>query len=111
MSIDDQTARGCSPAATLEPLELASGAYRTLVRHVDDLALVVLHASEAALIRDAADACLFDDEDAVQRVTAACELLAQLSEFGRLEAHAAARLSDELAAVDGASRRLAARSS
>jgi hypothetical protein len=102
-----------SAAATLDPTEhareAASTAYRNLVRHVDDLALVVLHPAEATTLRDAADACLFDDADAVGRVSAACELLARLSEFGRLEAHAVARLSDELVAVDCESRRLAAR--
>jgi hypothetical protein len=86
----------------------ASAAYCDLVRHVDDLALVTLHASEAAVLRDAADACLFDDDDAVDRVAAACELLARLSEFGRLESFAAARLSEELVAIDCESRRLAA---
>ena len=90
MTNDEQANdRSGSATATLDPTEharaAASLAYRTLVRHVADLALVVLHPAEAALLRDAADACLFDDADAVERVAAACELLARLVEYGRLE--------------------------
>jgi hypothetical protein len=114
MTNDAQPTDQCGTAtATLDSAEHAregaSIAYRNLVRHVDDLALVVLHAAEATTLRDAADACLFDDADALERVSAACELLARLSEFGRLEAQTVARLSDELVAVDCESRRLAAR--
>lgn len=101
---------GASTTVIVERIDIraaASAAYRVLVRHVDDLALVVLHASEAAVLRNAADACLFDDEDAVERVAAACELLARLGEFGRLEIPVTVRLSEELVAVDCESRRLA----
>ena len=101
---------GASTTVIVERIDIraaASAAYRVLVRHVDDLALVVLHASEAAVLRNAADACLFDDDDAVERVAAACELLARLGEFGRLEIPVTVRLSEELVAVDCESRRLA----
>lgn len=101
-----------SATATLAPTghsrTAASGAYRTLVRHVADLALVVLHPDEATVLRDAADACLFDDADAAERVAAACELLVRLGEYGRLESYTATRLGDELVAVDCESRRLVA---
>ena len=111
---EQRTDPGAGATATLAPVasarEGASIAYGNLVRHIEDLALVVLHPAEAAVLRDAADACVFDDEDAVDRVAAACELLARLSDYGRLESHAAARLSDELVAVDCESRRLAAAS-
>ncbi len=106
--------RGGSATATLDPTDgaraAASAAYRALVRHVADLSLVVLHESEAGVLRDAADACLFDDADAVERIAAACELLARLGEYGRLESHTAARLAEELVAVDCESRRLVTRS-
>jgi hypothetical protein len=100
--------RGGSATATLDPTDYAraaSLAYRNLVRHVADLALVVLHPDEAAVLRDAADACLFDDADAAERVAAACELLMRLGEYGRIEPHTAARLGEELVAVDCESRR------
>jgi hypothetical protein len=103
---------GGSATAILDPVddarECASIAYRNLARHVEDLARVVLHETEAAVLREAADACLFDDDDAVQRVATACELLARLSEFGRIEPAVAGRLSEELVAVDCESRRLIA---
>ena len=113
MTNEDQADdRGGSATATLDSTEharaAASQAYRTLVRHVADLALVVLHPAEADLLRDAADACLFDDADAVERVAGACELLARLGEYGRLEPHTISRLCEELVAVDCESRRLAA---
>ena len=114
MTNDEQANdRGGSATATLDSTAeyaRAAAAWRTatLVRHVADLALVVLHPAEADLLRDAADACLFDDADAVERVAAACELLARLGEYGRLEPHTAARLGEELVAVDCESRRLAA---
>ncbi len=113
MTNDERQDDRCGSAtATLAPTDharaAASLAYRTWVRHVDDLALVVLHPDEAAVLRDAADACLFDDADAVERVAAACELLVRLGEYGRLEAHTARRLGDELVAVDCESRRLVA---
>jgi hypothetical protein len=99
-----------SATATLDPTtdyaRAASLAYRNLVRHVADLALVVLHPTEAAVLRDAADACLFDDADAAERVAVACELLMRLGEYGRIEPHTAARLGEELVAVDCESRRL-----
>src|ERR1700704_3418622 len=67
-----QADQGTSLAAVVAPPDdvgaAASTAYRNLVRHIDDLALVVLHAAETAVLRDAADACVFDDEDAVERV-------------------------------------------
>lgn len=115
MTSDERPDDRCGSAtATLDPTDharaAASLAYRALVRHVADLALVVLHPDEAAVLRDAADACLFDDADAVERVAAACELLMRLGEYGRLEPHTAARLGDELVAVDCESRRLVARS-
>jgi hypothetical protein len=115
MEMTDETRQadpGSGAAALLDRIEDiradASIAYRTLVRHVNDLALVVLHPTEASMLREAADACLFDDADAGGRTAAACELLARLSEYGRLEAHAASRLCEELIVVDRASRRLAA---
>jgi hypothetical protein len=106
---------GGSTTAFLDPVdggrEGASIAYGNLARHVEDLARVVLHDTEAAVLRDAADACLFDDDDAVERVAMACELLARLSEFGRIEPTVVARLSEELVAVDCESRRLLAATS
>jgi hypothetical protein len=105
--VDPVTGRTATVTRTDDIGAAASAAYRNLVRHVDDLALVVLHPPEVALLRDAADACLFDDEDAVERLSAACELLARLSEFGRLGSLATARLSEELVAIDCESRRLA----
>jgi hypothetical protein len=112
MTNDERPMDECGGAtATLDPLDgaraAASIAYRNLVRHVADLTSVVLHPAEAALLRDAADACLFDDDDAIERTSVACELLARLTDYGRLEPHAAARLSEELVAVDCESRRLA----
>ncbi len=111
MTNEMRQARDFGPMAIVDPVgdvrEAASVAYCTLVRHVGDLALVVLHPPEAAMLRAAADACVFDDHDAVERVAAACELLARLSEYGRLEPQVAARLGDELVAVDCESRRLA----
>jgi hypothetical protein len=105
---------GGSATATLDPTDhartAASQAYRTLVRHVADLALVVLHPNEAQLLRDAADACVFDDPDAVERVAAACELLVRLGEYGRIEPHTSTRLGEELVAVDCEWRRLLTRS-
>ena len=102
---------GTSLPAVVAPTDdvgaAASTAYRNLVRHIDDLALVVLHDSETSVLRDAADACVFDDEDAVERVATACELLARLSEYGRIGPLATARLCEELVAVDCESRRLA----
>ena len=83
-----------------------SAAYAAFVRHVADLTPATLHASEAAQLREAADACLFGDEDAVERLASACELLARLREYGRLESAIATRLHDEVLAVDSASLRL-----
>ena len=112
MTNDQETDPGAGSAVLVDSTDdiraAASAAYRDLVRHVADLALVTLHESEAAVLRDAADACMFDDDDAVDRVAAACELLARLGEYGRLESFATARLCEELVAVDCSSRRLAA---
>jgi hypothetical protein len=83
-----------------------STAYATFVRHVDALTPAVLHGPEAAQLRDAADACVFGDEDAVEHLACACELLARLCGYGRLETALAARLHDEVLAVDTASLRL-----
>ena len=83
-----------------------SAAYAAFVRHVADLTPATLHGAEAAQLRDAADACLFGDDDAVERLACACELLARLSGYGRLESAIASRLHDEVLAVDTASLRL-----
>ena len=83
-----------------------SAAYSAFVRHVDDLTPATLHGGEAAQLREAADACLFGDDDAVERLACACELLARLSGYGRLESAIATRLHDEVLAVDTASLRL-----
>lgn len=103
---------GARPTATVDQHEdagaAASRADRSFVRHVADLSLVLLHGPEAGGLREAADACVFDDDDAVERVAAACELLARLGDFGRLEPHVTARLCEQLVAVDCESRRLAA---
>jgi hypothetical protein len=74
-----------------------SAAYAAFVRHVADLTPATLHGNEAAQLREAADACLFGDEDAVERLACACE---------RLETAIASRLHDEVLAVDTASLRL-----
>jgi hypothetical protein len=83
-----------------------SAAYAAFVRHVADLTPATLHGNEAAQLREAADACLFGDEDAVERLACACELLVRLSGYGRLETAIASRLHDEVLAVDTASLRL-----
>jgi hypothetical protein len=83
-----------------------SAAYSAFVRHIDDLTPATLHGPEATQLREAADACLFGDDDAVERLAGACELLARLSGFGRLESAIASRLHHEVLAVDTASLRL-----
>jgi hypothetical protein len=83
-----------------------STAYMTFVADVDALTPVTLHAPEAAQLRDAADACLFGDDDAVEQLACACELVARLCSYGRLEMAVATRLHDEVLAVDTASLRL-----
>ena len=83
-----------------------SAAYATFVRHVDALTPVTLHGPEAAQLREAADACVFGDDDAVEHLARACELLARLRGYGRLESAVATRLQDEVLAVDTASLRL-----
>ena len=93
-----------------DPVALARAAvrapYAAFVRHIADLTPSTLHDSEAAQLREAADACLFGDEDAVEQLASACELLARLSGYGRLESAVATRLHDEVLAVDTASLRL-----
>ena len=76
-----------------------SAAYAAFVRHVADLTPATLHGK-------AADACVFGDEDAVERLACACELLVRLSGYGRLETAIASRLHDEVLAVDTASLRV-----
>lgn len=101
------------PATSTEPADAmaaaraaVAGAYGTFTRHVDELTPATLHDHEAAQLRAAADACLFGDEDAVERLACACELLARLTGYGRLAPAIATRLHDEVLAVDTASLRL-----
>jgi hypothetical protein len=99
-----------TPAASADLFAAArtavSSAYATFVRHIDALTPAMLHASEAAQLREAADACVFGDDDAVEHLACACELLARLRGYGRLETAIATRLHDEVLAVDTASLRL-----
>jgi hypothetical protein len=56
----------------------------------------VLHARERDLVLDAADALLFDEPEALERRTAALELLAELVANERRTAGEAARLREAL---------------
>src|SRR5262249_58358259 len=80
-----QAASGESADAFALARAAVSAAYAAFVRHVGDLTPATLHCHEAAQLREAADACVFGDADAVERLACACELLARLSGYGRLE--------------------------
>jgi hypothetical protein len=73
--------------------------YLALVERVRDLDGAVLREHEAQRVRDAADARLFGDDDQIEAVELALELLDQLVE-ARLSSRTCRQLSDLLCAIE-----------
>jgi hypothetical protein len=74
--------------------------YLALVGRVRDLGGAVLHDHEAQRVRDAADARLFGDDNQIETVELALELLDQLVEAARLSSRTCRQLSDLLCAIE-----------
>jgi hypothetical protein len=78
----------------------ATDSYRVLVERVRDLDGPVLSEHEAQAVRDAADARLFGDDDQIEAVERALELLDRLVEVARLSNRTGRYLSELLAAIE-----------
>jgi hypothetical protein len=78
----------------------ATDSYRVLVERVRDLDGPVLSEHEAQAVRDAADARLFGDDDQIEAVERALELLDRLVEAARLSNRTGRYLSELLAAIE-----------
>jgi hypothetical protein len=78
----------------------ATDSYRVLVERVRDLDGPVLSEHEAQAVRDAADARLFGDDDQIEAVERALELLDRLVESARLSDRTCRYLSELLAAIE-----------
>jgi hypothetical protein len=74
--------------------------YRALVERVRDLDGAVLSEHEAQAVRDAADARLFGDDDRLEAVACALELLDRLVEAARLSSRTCRQLSELLCAIE-----------
>jgi hypothetical protein len=74
-------------------------AYGRLLRSVRRLETAELRSEEAALIREAADARLFGDHDALERLLDVAELFVRLQECGRMSSEVAETLHEQLRAV------------
>jgi hypothetical protein len=81
----------------------STDAYRALVERLRDLDGSVLTPTEAQLLREAADARLFGDEDAVEPVRQALALLDRLVEAARLSERTRAAIADLLCGIDSVS--------
>jgi hypothetical protein len=75
-----------------------SQAYGRVVKTLDDLGPAKLAAPEQQVIRTAADALLFDGDDAYDELAAVEDLAQQLVDAGRLSAERARLLVDDVAA-------------
>jgi hypothetical protein len=76
-----------------------SEAYARLMRTVDPLDGSKLHPHESALLRDAADARLFGDPDADERVEQAGNLIERLIEVDRVQPELGELLYDQLVRI------------
>jgi hypothetical protein len=74
-------------------------AYTRLLRCVRRLEPADLRADESSLIREAADARLFGDDDALERLLDVAELFVRLQETGRMSSEQAETLHEQLRAV------------
>jgi hypothetical protein len=74
-------------------------AYGRLMRSVRRLDGGELRSDEASLIREAADARLFGDADALERLLDVAELFVTLQECGRMTSEVAETLHEQLRAV------------
>jgi hypothetical protein len=74
-------------------------AYARLLRSVRRHESFDLRADESRLIREAADARLFGDDDALDRLLDVAELFVRLQETGRMSSHEAETLHEQLRAV------------
>lgn len=73
-----------------------SQAYGRVMRRLADATGVKLHDAEIAIIRDAADALLFDEPGAADSLILAERLLQDLAESDRWAAEAAQALRDDI---------------
>ncbi len=76
--------------------------YRALVERLRELDGSVFTEREAQVVRDAADARLFGDDDQLDAVTGALELLATLVEAARLSSRTCRQIGDLLCAIEPA---------
>ena len=74
-------------------------AYTRLLRSVRRLEHADLRTDETSLIREAADARLFGDDDALERLLDVAELFVRLQETGRMSSMEAETLHEQLRAV------------
>ena len=74
-------------------------AYTRLLRCLHRLEPTDLRADESSLIREAADARLFGDDDALERLLDVAELFVRLQETGRMSSEQAESLHEQLRAV------------
>jgi hypothetical protein len=74
-------------------------AYTRLLRGLRRLEHAELRADDASLIREAADARLFGDADALERLLDVAELFVRLQETGRMSSETAETLHEQLRAV------------
>jgi len=74
--------------------------YRTLITRLRELDGSVFTPAEAQIVRDAADARLFGDDDEVEAVTRALDLLDALVEAARLSQRTSSALSEMLGGIE-----------
>jgi hypothetical protein len=74
-------------------------AYARLLRSLRRLEPAELRADESSLIREAADARLFGDDDALERLLDVAQLFVRLQETGRMASEQAETLHERLRAV------------
>lgn len=84
---------------TRHPLARRGAAYTSLVKELDRRGDTALHKAEREQIIDCADALLFDETTAQDKLAATQEMMAGLSESGRWEEQAVADVVSLLQAV------------
>ena len=81
-------------------MALSTEAYRTLVTRLRELDGSVFTPAEAQIVRDAADARLFGDDDQTEAVARALDLFGTLVEAARLSKRTSSALSDMLGEIE-----------
>ena len=87
------------PETTARTAAERAEAYTTFIKELDAIAEAKLQTAEMNSLRAAADALMFEDEDAATTVQAAYGTLDRLADCGRFIPQTAAALKDRLAAI------------